>query len=92
LFKARNVGKPEVGNPGSGMVFLTLGTVGKDSNHDTDRTKNRTFRDSFLLTGFKLIVIGRLAVKALATCEVHEALPSKHWKKDAALMQFLQSL
>jgi hypothetical protein len=30
--------------------------------------------------------------KALATCEVYGAVPSKHWKKDAALMQFLQSL
>ena len=29
---------------------------------------------------------------ALATCEVYGAVPSKHWKKDAALMQFLQSL
>ena len=33
-----------------------------------------------------------MKAKALATCEVHGAVPSKHWKKDAALMQFLQSL
>jgi site-specific recombinase XerD len=33
-----------------------------------------------------------MKAKALATCEVHKAVPSKHWKKDAALMQFLQSL
>jgi site-specific recombinase XerD len=33
-----------------------------------------------------------MKAKALATCEIHGAVPSKHWKKDAALMQFLQSL
>lgn len=30
--------------------------------------------------------------KALATCEVHGAVSPKPWKKDVALMQFLQSL
>jgi integrase/recombinase XerD len=33
-----------------------------------------------------------MKAKALATCEVHGAVPSKHWKKDASLMQFLESL
>jgi integrase len=33
-----------------------------------------------------------MKAKALATCEVHGSSPSRHWKKDAALMQFLQSL
>jgi integrase/recombinase XerD len=33
-----------------------------------------------------------MKAKALATCEVHGSAPSRHWKKDAALMQFLQSL
>jgi hypothetical protein len=33
-----------------------------------------------------------MKAKALATCEIHGAIPSKHWKKDAAFMQFLQSL
>ena len=33
-----------------------------------------------------------MKAKALATCEVHGTVPSKHWKKDASLMQFLQSL
>ncbi|PYV75342.1 MAG: integrase [Acidobacteria bacterium] len=33
-----------------------------------------------------------MKAKALASCEVHRAVRSKHWKKDAALMQFLQSL
>jgi integrase/recombinase XerD len=33
-----------------------------------------------------------MKAKALAACEVHGAVPSRHWKKDAGLMQFLQSL
>jgi integrase/recombinase XerD len=33
-----------------------------------------------------------MKAKALATCEVHGAVPQKHWKKDIALMQFLRSL
>jgi integrase/recombinase XerD len=33
-----------------------------------------------------------MKAKALATCEVHGSAPSRYWKKDAALMQFLQSL
>jgi integrase/recombinase XerD len=33
-----------------------------------------------------------MKAKALATCEVRGPVPSRHWKKDAALMQFLQSL
>jgi len=32
-----------------------------------------------------------MKAKALATCEIR-AVPQKHWKKDAALMQFLRSL
>jgi integrase/recombinase XerD len=33
-----------------------------------------------------------MKAKALATCEVRGPVPSRHWEKDAALMQFLQSL
>jgi integrase/recombinase XerD len=33
-----------------------------------------------------------MKAKALATCEIRGAVPSKHWKEDVALMQFLRSL
>ncbi len=33
-----------------------------------------------------------MKAKALATCEVRGAVPQKHWKADAALMQFLRTL
>lgn len=33
-----------------------------------------------------------MKAKALATCEVGRAVPQKHWKADAALMQFLRTL
>jgi len=33
-----------------------------------------------------------MKAKALATCEVQGVIPSKHWKEDPTIMQFLQSL
>ena len=45
-----------------------------------------------LLPGGYAEVHLEMKAKALAACEVHGAVPSKHWKKDASLMQFLQSL
>jgi len=33
-----------------------------------------------------------MKAKALANCEIRGSVPRKHWKKDAALMQFLRNL
>jgi len=33
-----------------------------------------------------------MKAKALETCDVQGEIPSKHWKEEPAIMQFLQSL